>query len=97
VYTKLSKGVNDPLFLYRPRRFTKQGMEKDAEPPTAYAWPGKLVYFEVALTNPFSETLQLHGVSIVLKPVIVQTDERGRAKVSVAEDIQIRGKDEGAV
>jgi len=95
IFMKISKSVNDPLFLYRPKRFTKQGKEKDAEVPTCYGWTGKFVHFMVDLFNPLSEPLQVEGIAITLQPTIVKIGDRGRVDISTPSDVKMEDKDAG--
>lgn len=80
VFLKVSKHVVDPLFLFRPKKFTKAGQE-EKEIPIAYTWLGNTSYFNTELHNPYSVELVMENVSLKLVPLVV-TQVQARTRIS---------------
>jgi hypothetical protein len=79
--------VIDPLFLFRPKKFTKAGQDAEKEIPIAYSWQGNTSFFTVDVHNPYSVELCIEKMAIRLVPLVVTQISRGKFDISLDPEI----------
>jgi hypothetical protein len=86
---RVSRHIVDPLFLYRPKRFTKAGKEVDKEVPVAYTWAGHTAHFNLLLQNPLVATLEVSSITLEVQPVLVKVQDRDKFELVTECDMEL--------
>lgn len=94
VFLKVSRHVVDPLFLFRPKKFTKAGSEAEKEVPTAYSWVGNTSFFTVEVQNPYSIELPIERIALRLVPLVVSQVQRGKFDIAVDPSVNCDASNE---
>lgn len=84
ITVKVSKFINDPMFLYRPNREAK--LEQDSE---CFAWAGNTSYFEVYLNNALGDTLVIESATLQLRTLELIPNNRKTFDIEWNPDVEV--------